>query len=146
MPGPDRSAAPEGPGAEDYLWVFGGGTVGTGLRALLTAPVVLEGFSPAWAVWAINVSGAFALGVLLSALGRLSSSARTRRRFRLFLGTGVLGGYTTYSAFAVETMQLLGQGRFGAAATYAAASLVGGLGAAGLGVLVASRTAGKGPR
>lgn len=63
--------------------VFAGGAVGTLLRALI-----------------LNVIGAFALGALNGALAHRAESAGVRR-IRLLLGTGVLGGFTTYSAFAV---------------------------------------------
>ena len=54
----------------------------------------------------INVVGAFLLGVLLELLARHGSDDRRSRRIRLGLGTGGLGGFTTYSALATETVTL----------------------------------------
>jgi len=56
----------------------------------------------------INVVGAFALGLLLESLVRRGPDAGRRRDLRLLVGTGVLGGFTTYSALAVDTATLLG--------------------------------------
>jgi len=55
----------------------------------------------------INVTGAFALGWLTTALHQSGGAPRARKAAQLGLGTGVLGGYTTYSAFAVGTDGLL---------------------------------------
>ena len=78
--------------------------------------------------------GAFALGVLLEWLAVHGSDVSHRRAERLLLGTGFLGGFTTYSALAVESEGLLRDGRVGLAATYAlgtvvVASLAGGMSA-----------------
>jgi len=82
----------------------------------------------------VNASGSFLMGVLVAALsGRPGSD-----HIRLFLGAGVLGGYTTYSSFNAETLALAGSGRAGAAAVYVATTLVLGV-AAGLAGLVAGR-------
>ena len=75
--------------------VFAGGAIGTGLR---------YGMALAWpdgplATLFVNLTGAFALGWLLGAIGRHADPRATHRR--LFLGTGLLGAYTTYSAFVV---------------------------------------------
>lgn len=78
--------------------VFAGGAAGTALRALALAP---EGATAEPVVVAvINVVGAFALGLLNGALARRAETARVRR-VRLLVGTGLLGGFTTYSTFAV---------------------------------------------
>jgi len=78
-------------------WVFVGGLVGTALRELVSL-----GFAPlAWApagVVTVNLVGAFALGVLVAAVG--GRQDRAAARARLVFGTGVLGGFTTYSALA----------------------------------------------
>ncbi len=83
------------------LVVVAGGAVGVLLRASVTLPVT-DGAHPL-VVPAItlgcNVVGSFLLGV---AVGRLGSR---HPRWRAFVGTGVLGGFTTYSAFAVQSIQ-----------------------------------------
>ena len=85
--------------------VAAGGIVGTGLRYLITV------VSPRWsgvpvATFAINIVGAFLLGVLLELLAERSIDAGWSRRLRLAVGTGGLGGFTTYSALATDTALL----------------------------------------
>lgn len=86
--------------------IFVGGAAGTATRALveraLRAPV---GTWP-WATFAINLTGAFLLGLLLETLARSGPEGRWRRSVRLSAGTGFLGSYTTYSTFAVEATTL----------------------------------------
>ena len=68
-----------------------------------------------WATFTVNVIGAFAIGLLANVPSVMNSEPR-----RHFVITGVLGGFTTYSAFAVETIQLQGLLAFGyVAATFA---------------------------
>lgn len=118
--------------------VFLGGSVGTLLRYLITE-VAPTPFNVPVAVVAINVIGAFALGFVLEALSRRGPDVGRRRGIRLLVGTGVLGGFTTYSALAVDTDTLLSQSRPGLALAYAASTLVLGLGAAALGVALGAR-------
>lgn len=107
--------------------VAAGGTVGTALRQglLLLAPD-LERFPVT--TFAINLAGAFALGVLLEVLVRSGPDEGRRRGIRLLVGTGVLGGFTTYSALATATAVLAATGLAGWAVTYALGTVV--LGAA----------------
>lgn len=120
--------------------VFVGGAVGTGLRAAVSAASPpLRGVPVA--VLAINVVGAFVLGLLLQRLHRAGPDEGRRRDLRLLLGTGVLGGFTTYSALATDTAGLLADGRAGAAVLYAGGTLVLGLAAA----LAGLRCGGPGP-
>jgi CrcB protein len=77
--------------------VCAGGALGVAARYALTAPLdVPRGSGVVWATLAINLLGSLLLGVLVGALGD------RHPRWRAFLGTGVLGGFTTYSAFAVQ--------------------------------------------
>ena len=83
----------------------------------------------------VNVTGSFALGALLALLlGRGDDTGRLREA-RLLLGTGFLGGYTTYSALAVETETLLRDGRIALGAAYAIGTVALGLLAALAGVV-----------
>src|SRR4051812_40614780 len=112
------------------------------LRVDLVAAVALGGALGALARWAVaealphdadgfpwstvvaNVAGCFLIGVLMVlVVGRW----RDRPLARPFLGTGVLGGFTTFSAYAVDTRGLLAAGRPGEAATYLLVTLAGGL-------------------
>lgn len=68
-----------------------------------------------WAVLAVNVSGCLLIGVLMAVLLDLTAA---HRLLRPFLGAGVLGGYTTFSAYAADTHRMLVEGRYAAAATY----------------------------
>lgn len=79
--------------------VVAGGAVGTAVRAALTL-LLGDALGP-WLVPLVNVVGAFGLGLVIGMLSRRAVSARTRA-IQLFAGTGVLGGFTTYSALAVE--------------------------------------------
>ena len=104
------------------LYVAAAGALGVLARYGLT--VALAG---AWTVVAINLAGSFLLGLLVTAGGDLSEDARVA------LGTGFLGGFTTFSTFAVQVVGDADAGRTGAAGAYLAASVLGGLAAAALG-------------
>lgn len=73
-----------------------GGALGVLARTVIS-PGADFGVLP-WVTLAINASGSFLLGILVGWLGH------SRARVRAFLGTGVLGGFTTYSALAVQTV------------------------------------------
>ncbi|WP_237491891.1 fluoride efflux transporter CrcB [Modestobacter sp. L9-4] len=114
-----------------YLAAALGGALGSlarwGLGRALPHPV------GAWptATLLINLSGCLVLGVLAVAL--FTRHPRSPW-LRPFLGTGVLGGWTTFSTFAVDTVQLADAGRGAAAVGYVLASVVGGVLAAAAGV------------
>ncbi|EYT62040.1 CrcB [Dietzia sp. UCD-THP] len=86
-----------------------------------------------------NLIGAFLLGLLLEALVRAGDETRPRRMIRLGLCTGALGGFTTFSTFALEVERLLTSGHVGQAIGYFSVSLLGGFLTCVLGVIVASR-------
>jgi len=86
--------------------VFLGGAVGTAIRSLLGDAFAGPSGSWPWTTLAINLTGAFLLGLLLEALVRSGEDTGGRRLARLGIGTGVMGGYTTYSTFMVETTDL----------------------------------------
>lgn len=121
------------------LLVGAGGAIGTTLRLLLTTwfPTVR---SVPVAVSIINITGAFLLGALLEALTRTGPDTGTRRTVRLFVGTGIIGGYTTYSTLAVGVAELLTTDQFWTAAAYGFGTVLIGAAAALLGIL-AARTA-----
>ena len=80
-------------------WVALGGALGTAARLALT--LALGDALGSALVPIINVVGAFALGAVIGSVARRPTDPRART-VQMFLGTGVLGGFTTYSALAVE--------------------------------------------
>lgn len=109
-----------------------GGAAGTLTRyALGRLASVAAGTFPT-TTFAINVTGAFVLGLLLGTLARTRPSDRV---WRPLLGVGFLGGYTTFSTFALETTQLVRSHHAVIAGVYVVVSLVVGLLAARLGEL-----------
>jgi fluoride exporter len=119
----------------ELLLVVLGGTAGTAARAAL-GTVVPEAAGVPVGILAINLVGAFVLGALLEALVRRGPDTGRRRGARLLLGTGVLGGFTTYSALAAGTATLLQDGRAAVGLGYALATVVLGGVATALGVLL----------
>ena len=71
----------------------------------------------------MNIVGSFAMGLLAGWLARAGGN----ESLRLLLGVGVLGGFTTFSAFSLELVTLAQRGAVGMAALYAASSLAGGV-------------------
>lgn len=122
--------------------VAAGGAAGTlcrwGVSHLLPA-----GDLP-WPTLAVNLAGAFTLGFLLEAVSRGGPESSWTRPLRLLLGTGFLGGFTTFSALALDLARLAGAGSWAAGWTYAGLSLVGGVLAAWLGVLAGARRRSRG--
>lgn len=119
--------------------IFVGGTLGTAARAALedAAPAAPAGIP--WATLLINVAGSLLLGALLEVLARTGPDTGWRRGTRLTVGTGVLGGFTTYSTFAVETVQRMSPRSYAVALAYALGSIVLGVCAAAAGYWCARR-------
>lgn len=86
-----------------------------------------------WATLGINLVGSFLLGLLL----KLANDRGWPDSTTLPIGVGFLGAFTTFSTFSVETQAMLRTDRFGMAAVYVAASVLGGIAAATLGYLAA---------
>jgi fluoride exporter len=91
-----------------------------------------------WATLAVNLIGSFAMGLLA---GWLARHAQGGEPLRLLIGVGLLGGFTTFSAFSLELMVLAERGQAGQAFIYAAVSVLAGLSALYIG-LIAMRVAG----
>ncbi|MDF1489081.1 FluC/FEX family fluoride channel [Tessaracoccus caeni] len=119
------------------LVVFVGGAIGTLIRAVLQAAWPATGWP--WATFLINLTGSFLLGLLLTALVRNGGDAGWRRFVRLGVGTGLLGGYTTYSAFIMEGEKLASSGGLLMAGAYLMGSIALGAAAAAAGILLARR-------
>ena len=91
-----------------------------------------------WATLTVNIVGSLAMGLLAGFLARYGQGGE---QWRLFLGVGVLGGFTTFSAFSLEMMVLVERGQAAQAFIYAAVSVLAGLSALYVG-LIAMRVAG----
>ncbi|MCZ2263975.1 CrcB family protein [Isoptericola sp. QY 916] len=118
--------------------VAAGGAVGTAARfGLAQAWPAVDGWPVA--TLAANVLGAFVLGWLLESLAAHGPETPTVQRVRLAVGTGVLGGFTTFSSLALETERLLASGSVGQGLAYALGTLVLGYLACLAGVLLGSR-------
>lgn len=120
--------------------IAAGGVVGGVARAgvLLAFPTPSDGFP--WSTLLVNVSGSLLLGFLLVVLLERFSG---RRLARAALGTGVIGAYTTFSTFMLESLQLIRNGALGIAVAYLALSLAAGLGATVLGMVGARGLLGR---
>jgi CrcB protein len=118
-----------------YLLVGVGSLLGGVARFALGRHVsgMAEGRFPL-GTFLVNVIGSFVLGVLAAAL--LPRSGTHADALRLAVGVGFCGGFTTFSAFALETHALLEDGAFWPAAANVAASVAAGLLALRLGVLI----------
>jgi len=111
-----------------FLIVFIGGGVGAALRHgvnLVMARWLGTAFP--YATLAENVTGSLMMGLLV---GYFAFGGNVPQHWRLFLTTGILGGYTTFSAFSLDTALLYERGEFWLAALYVIASValsIGGL-------------------
>lgn len=118
---------------EQFFLVCLGGAVGTGARfALSTLVRVVLGASFPFGTLVVNVIGSFLLGLIMHVGLDTEALSPTAR---LTLGTGVMGGFTTYSSFNYETMMLVEDGAFlsgfvNVAATLTSCFLAGWLGLA----------------
>jgi fluoride exporter len=114
------------------LYVAVGGAAGSVLRyqlgrlmTLWLGPVPMSVFP--WATLAVNTIGSLAMGLLAGFLLRMGGDTDG---WRLLVGVGLLGGFTTFSAFSLEMAMLIQRGQVGMAGIYALLSL--GLGVSGL--------------
>ncbi len=115
------------------LVAFGGG-IGAMLRYLV-GQWALTNLGPGlpFGTWAVNIIGGFAMGLLAGWLARMDGS----NDLRLLLGVGVLGGFTTFSAFSLELFNMITRGEIGLAAAYAVSSVAGSVVAVFTGVWLA---------
>ena len=129
------------PLAASGLVALGGGAgavlryqAGRSLTGLL-GPAAVASFP--WATLFVNIAGSLAMGLLAGWLARHGQGGDT---WRLLVGVGLLGGFTTFSAFSLEMMLLIERGQAGTAFVYAAISVLAGVTALYIG-LIAMRLA-----
>ena len=107
-----------------HLAAAAGGVLGALGRLAVGLAVPPRPGSWPWATLTVNLTGCLLIGVLLTVL---ASRAPEHPWLRPFLATGVLGGYTTFSTFAVDLVQLAESGAWATAVGYLLASVPGGL-------------------
>lgn len=111
--------------------VMVGGALGAGARHLV-GQAMLARLGPGFPWWtlSINIAGSLCMGLLIGLLAKTGASETTR----LFAGVGVLGGFTTFSAFSMEFWLLFERGQSAQAAAYIVASVAGAILACGFGI------------
>jgi fluoride exporter len=116
------------------ILVMAGGAIGSGFRYNLSK-VALQHMGPGfpWGTWIANLLGGLLMGVLAGTLARTVDGGEP---LRLFLGVGVLGGFTTFSAFSLETYNMLVRGDYMMAGAYAVSSATGAVLMVVIGVLL----------
>ncbi|MBZ9719954.1 fluoride efflux transporter CrcB [Mesorhizobium sp. BR1-1-3] len=116
-----------------FLVVVGGG-IGAGIRHLTNIGALrFVGPNYPWGTMAINVIGSFAMGLFIASMMRRGGS----NEVRLFVATGILGGFTTFSAFSLDFATLWERGATLPALVYALASVIGAIIALFLGLWLA---------
>ena len=105
-----------------FLVMFGG-AIGAGFRYHIGS-VALRNLGPGFpfGTWIVNLLGGLLMGVLAGVIARTPIEGEP---LRLFLGVGVLGGFTTFSAFSLEMFNMLSRGQYIIAGAYAVSSLAG---------------------
>lgn len=108
---------------QSLFLVMAGGALGSGAR-YLTGRATLAMFGPnyPWGTLTVNLLGGLAMGLLVGILARDPAGHQTAR---LLLAVGVLGGFTTFSAFSLDLVTMIERGDLAAALLYAAVSVAG---------------------
>jgi fluoride exporter len=117
---------------KSFLLVGFGGMIGSMLRYLFSLII-----KPSWFPYAtltINIIGCFVIGLVIGATLRNDS---LNGNWKLFLATGICGGFTTFSAFSHECIQMIGQQRYAAVFIYISLSVLLGLAATFAGLQLA---------
>ncbi|MEI7034465.1 CrcB family protein [Streptomyces pratensis] len=141
LPEPGPPAAPQG---RVLAAVAAGGALGALARygALTLRPTAENGFP--WTVLGVNAAGCALIGVLM--VLTVERARVTRPLVRPFLGVGVLGGFTTFSTYAVDVAGLLERQEVATALTYAAATVAAALGAVAAAATATRALLGRGAR
>ncbi len=112
-----------------------GGAIGAGARYLVSS-ALLRATGPGfpWGTLAVNLIGGLLMGLLVGVLARASTGGE---QARLLLGVGVLGGFTTFSAFGLETWMMVERGQLASGFAYVAVSVMGAVALTGVGLMLA---------
>lgn len=122
-----------------YVLVFIGGGLGAALRhGVNRAALHWWGTAFPFGTLLVNVIGSLAIGLLI---GLFAAVPGTSQQLRLFLTTGLLGGFTTFSAFSLDALTLWQRGEFGLWLLYVGGSVILSLLAAALGFLASESLA-----
>jgi CrcB protein len=117
------------------LFASAGGAIGAGLRFLVNETFAARGLLAfPWATLAVNVLGSFLMGVLVA---MFTHRSHLSPELRTFLTTGILGGFTTFSAFSMDFVRLFELGETTPALLYAVSSVVLSIAAVFLGLWLA---------
>lgn len=122
-----------GIGLASWLWVALGGAIGSVARFAISIGLPLQSARFPWATFTVNMLGSLLIGVAFALLySRVDAYSA-----RLFIVTGFLGGFTTFSAFSLEALLLLQQEQWIVLVSYIVASIAFGLMAVALGFYTA---------
>ncbi len=121
------------------LYVMLGGAFGSGAR-YLTGRATLSLFGPdfPYGTLAVNLIGGMLMGALVGVLARASNGGET---WRLLLGVGVLGGFTTFSSFSLDAVTMIERGQLTVALGYVLVSVIGSIAALFAGLTLARTVA-----
>jgi CrcB protein len=105
-----------------YILVFVGGGLGSTLRYVVSiASARALGTNFPWGTFIINITGSTVMGLIA---GYLAFKGEASQPWRVFLMTGILGGYTTFSAFSLDTAMLYERGEIALALAYVLGSVI----------------------
>ena len=115
----------------NILLVMAGGAIGAGLRYQVgrASQHLLGVTSWPWGTFIVNIVGGLCMGLLVGLL-----ASRSDEPIRLFVAVGILGGFTTFSAFSLETLLMIERGDWFMAISYALLSVIVSIGALALGL------------
>ncbi|WP_216936971.1 MULTISPECIES: fluoride efflux transporter CrcB [unclassified Acinetobacter] len=118
-----------------WLWVAMGGAIGASLRYAAGLLLLKPQLQFPWPTWWINILGCLCAGIFFACSQKYPI---LQQEVRLFLMVGILGGFTTFSSFGLESFLLLKQGALGVALLYALSSLIIGIFVLALGFYLTS--------